>query len=110
MRDYSKLPLLTPWEAYERAQEDGTPECPVFGVEYRVRNAEAWKVIETLLRQDDVRRIIVASFGLRRFADSLDTINMLRARGWETKQVEARVTLNGDRYDAAALQASHDGK
>lgn len=75
-----------------------------------MRNAEAWKAIETLLRQDDVRRIIIASFGLRRFADSLDTINMLRARGWKTKQVEARVTLNGDRYDVSALQASHDGK
>lgn len=110
MRDYSQLPLLTPWEAYERAQEDGTPECPVFGVEYRVRNVEAWKAIETLLRQDDVRRIIVASFGLRRFANSLDVINMLRARGWKTKQVEARVTLNGDRYDVQALQAVHDGK
>lgn len=110
MRDYSKLPLLTPWEAYERALEDGTPELPLFGVEYRVRNVESWKVIETILRQDDVRRIVVASFGLRRFADSLDTINMLRARGWETKQVEAQVTLNGDRYYVLALQASHDGK
>ena len=110
MRDYSKLPLLTPEEAYERAVELGGEGCPIFGPDYRVRNLEAWKAIETLLRQDDVAQVIVASFGLRRFSDSLDAINMLRNRGWQTRQISIEVQLDGRRVEVMALKAAYVGR
>lgn len=107
MRDYSKLPLLTPEEAYGRAVELGSAAQPVFGVDYRVRNLEAWKAVETLLRQDDVSQIVVTSFGLRRFSDSLDAINMLRSRGWGTRQISVEVQLDGRRTEVTALKATY---
>lgn len=109
MRDYSKLPLLTPEEAYERAAELGGEGCPLFGPDYRVRNLESWKAVETLLRQDDVSQVIVASFGLRRFSDSLDAINMLRRRGWQTRQINIEVQLDGRRAEVMALKAVYIG-
>ena len=108
MRDYSKLPLLTPEEAYERATTD-CPDRPCFGVEYRVRNLEAWKAIETMLRQDDVSKITVASFGLRRFSDSLDAMHMLRDRGWQTYQISLRAQVDGRLTEIMALEATHCG-
>lgn len=109
MRDYSKLPLLTPEEAYERAVELGGDDCPSFGLDYRVRNLESWKAIETLLRQDDVSQVIVASFGLRRFSNSLDAINLLRSRGWQTRQIRIEVQLDGRRAEVMALKAVYVG-
>lgn len=109
MRDYSKLPLLTPEEAYERAVELGGRDCPLFGPDYRVRTLESWKALETLLRQDDVAQFVVASFGLRRFSDSLDAINMLRSRRWETRQISIEVQRNGRRVEAMALKAVYVG-
>lgn len=109
MRDYSKLPLLTPEEAYGRAVELGGADCPLFGVDYRVRNLESWKAVETLLRQDDVSEAVIASFGLRRFPDSLDAINMLRSRGWKTRQISIQVQLDGRRTEVMALRASYLG-
>lgn len=106
--DYSKLPLLTPEEAYERATTD-CPDRPCFGVEYRVRNLEAWKAIETLLRQDDISEITVASFGLRRFSDSLDAMNMLRDRGWRTRQISLRTQIDGRLTEIMALKATYSG-
>lgn len=108
MRDYSKLPLLTPEEAYERATTD-CPDRPCFGVEYRVRNLEAWKAIETMLRQDDIAEITVASFGLRRFSDSLDAMHMLRNRGWQTHQISLRAQVDGRLTEIMALKATHRG-
>lgn len=108
MRDYSKLPLLTPEEAYERATAD-CPDRPCFGVGYRVRNLEAWKAIETMLRQDDVSEITVASFGLRRFSDSLDAMNMLRGRGWHLRQMSLQAQVDGRRSEIMALKAVYAG-
>lgn len=109
MRDYSKLPLLTPEEAYVRAVELGGEDCPLFGPDYRVRNLESWKAVETLLRQDDVPKAVIASFGLRRFSDSIDAINMLRSRGWATRQIGIKVQLDGRRVEVTALQATYIG-
>jgi len=108
VRDYSKLPLLTPEEAYERATAD-CPDRPCFGVEYRVRNLEAWKAIETMLRQDDISEITVSSFGLRRFSDSLDAMNMLRDRGWSTYQISLPAQVDGRRAEIMALKAVYEG-
>lgn len=110
MRDYSKLPLLTSEEAYERAVELGGEDCPFFGPDYRVRNLESWKAVETLLRQDDVSKVVIASFGLRRFSDSLDAINMLRSRGWQTRQISIEVQLDGRRVGVMALKAAYVGR
>ena len=49
MRDFDNLPLLTPYEAFERAWETDRRR-PTFDFDYRVRGPKAWKTIETLLR------------------------------------------------------------
>lgn len=106
MRDYEKLPLMTPREAYDRAWETAPDGVPHFGVEYRVRNLDSWRAIETMLREDDVSKIVVASFGLRRFVATLDAIEMLRNRGWTVTQTTLRVYLHGATREVSAIEAA----
>lgn len=108
MRDFDKLPLLTPEEAFERAR-DTDRERPLFDLGYRVRNPAAWKVIDTLLRQYDVRTILIASFGLKSLDDALDVLSMLSDRGWRIWQTTANVYVGGTRRTVQAFKAKHHG-
>ena len=109
MRDFDKLPLLTPEEAFERAWEEGGSAHPVFDRGYRVRGLNDWKAIETLLRQNDVPDITVASFGLKSFEEILDVIAMLHERGWHIWQTSAKVYVGGELKDVPAIRAHYCG-
>ena len=109
MRDFDKLPLLTPEEAFERACEEGGSAHPMFDHSYRVRGLEAWKAIETLFRQYDVSDFIVASFGLRRFEEILRVLDMLHERGWRLWQTSANVYVNGEKRPVQAIRAHYRG-
>lgn len=109
MRDFDDLPLLTPEEAFERAWEEGGSAHPVFGRGYRVRDLNSWKAIETLLRQNDVPDITVASFGLKRFEDNFDVFAMLSKRGWHLWSTAANVYVDGERKIAQAIRAHYSG-
>lgn len=109
MRDFDKLPLLTPEEAFERAWVDGGSSHPVFDRGYRVRDLNAWKAIETLLRQNDVPDFTIASFGLKRFEEILDALAMLHERGWHLWQTSAKVYVGGELRTAQAIRARYRG-
>lgn len=109
MRDFNELPLLTPEEAFERAWEAGGSAHPVFDRGYRVRDLNSWKAIETLLRQNDVPDVTVASFGLRGLEEILDAIAMLHERGWHLWQTSANVYVDGERKIVQAIQARYRG-
>lgn len=109
MRDFDKLPLLTPEEAFERAWEEGGSDHPVFDRGYRVRGLGSWKAIETLLCQYDVRDITVASFGLKRFEEILDAVAMLHERGWRLWQTSANVYVDGKKRPVQAIRAHYRG-
>ena len=109
VRDFDKLPLLTPEEAFERAWEEGGSAHPVFDRGYRVRGLNDWKAIETLLRQNDVSDIAVASFGLRRFEEIFDVFAMLSERGWHLWQTAANVYVGGERKTVQAIRAHYRG-
>nr|DAU94825.1 MAG TPA: hypothetical protein [Caudoviricetes sp.] len=109
MRDFNRLPLLTPEETFERAWEAGGSASPVFDRGYRVRDLNSWKAIETLLRQNDVPDITVASFGLKSFEEILDVIAMLHERGWHIWQTSAKVYVSGELRTVQAIQARYRG-
>lgn len=109
MRDFDELPLLTPEEAFERAWEAGGQAHPVFDRGYRVRDLNAWKAIETLLRQNDAPDITIASFGLKRFEDILSTVLMLHERGWRPRQTSANVYVGGEKRSVQAIWAHYCG-
>ena len=109
MRDFDELPLLTPEEAFERAWEEGGSAHPVFDRGYRVQGLNAWKAIETLLRQNDVPDITVASFGLKSFEETLDVIAMLHERGWDIWQTSAKVYVGGELRTVQAIRAHYRG-
>lgn len=109
MRDFDKLPLLTPYEAFERAWEEGGPAHPVFDRGYRVRDLNSWKAIETLLCQNDVRDITIASFGLKRFEEILHILDMLHDRGWRLWQTSANVYVDGEKRPVQAIRAHYCG-
>ena len=109
VRDFNELPLLTPEEAFERAWEEGGSAHPVFDRGYRVRGLNAWKAIETLLCQNDVPDITVASFGLKRFEEILDAIAMLHERGWHLWQTSANVYVDGEKRPVQAIRAHYRG-
>lgn len=107
VRDFYELPLLTSEEAFERAWDEGGSAHPVFGLGYRVQGLNAWKAIETLLRQNDVPDITVASFGLKRFEEILDVIAMLEDRNWRLWQTSANVYVGGKRRTVQAILAHY---
>lgn len=109
MRNFDDLPLLTPEEACERAWEVGGSAHPVFDRGYRVRGLNSWKAIETLLLQNDVPDITVASFGLKRFEEILDAIAMLHERGWHLWQTSANVYVHGEKRPVQAIWAHYRG-
>lgn len=109
MRDFNELPLLTPEEAFERAWEEGGAAHPVFDRGYRVRGLNDWKAIETLLRQNDVPDITVASFGLKRFEEILDALAVLHGRGWHLWQTYAIVYVDGEKHPVQAIRAHYHG-
>ena len=109
MRDFDKLPLLTPYEAFERAWEEGGPAHPAFEHGYRVRDLSAWKAIETLLRQNDVPDITVASFGLRHFDEIVSACIMLRNRGWRLWQTSTNSYADGEKRAVQAVRAHYRG-
>ena len=109
VRDFDDLPLLTPEEAFERAREEGGSGHPVFGHGYRVGGLNAWKAVETSLRQYDVRDITVASFGLKRLGDILDATAMLHERGWRLWQTSANVYIDGEKRAVQAIRARYRG-
>jgi len=109
VRDFDKLPLLTPEEAFERAWEEGGSAHPVFDRGYRVRGLHDWKAIETLLRQNDVPDITVASFGLKSFEEIFDVFAMLSERGWHLWQTAANVYVGGERKTVQAIRAHYRG-
>lgn len=109
VRDFDDLPLLTPEEAFERAWEGGGSAHPVFDRGYRVRGRNDWKAVETLLRQNDVPDITVASFGLKRFEEILDAIAMLHERGWHLWQTTAKVYVGGELKAVQAIRAHYPG-
>lgn len=109
VRDFNELPLLTPEEAFERAWEEGGSAHPVFDRGYRVQGLNAWKAIETLLQQNDVRGITVASFGLKRFEEIFDAIAMLHERGWHLWQTSANVYVDGEKRPVQAIRAHYRG-
>ena len=108
VRDFDRLPLLTPEEAFERAW-DTDRDRPLFDLGYRVRNPGTWKAIETLLRQYDVRTAVIASFGLKSLDDALDVLSMLADRGWLVWQTTANVYVGGERRTVQAFKAKHRG-
>lgn len=108
MRDFNKLPLLTPEEAFERAW-DADRERPLFDLGYRVRGLESWKVIETLLRQYDVENAVIASFGLKGIEEIFDACAMLHERGWRLWQTTAKVYVGGELRTVQALRAHYSG-
>ena len=109
MRNFDELPLLTPEEAFERAWEAGGSAHPVFDRGYRVQGLNAWKAIETLLRQNDVPDITVASFGLKNFEEILDAGAILHERGWHLWQKSANVYVGGERRAVQAIRAHYCG-
>lgn len=109
VRDFNGLPLLTPEEAFERALEEGGSAHPVFDRGYRVRDLNSWKAIETLLRQNDVPDITIASFGLKRFEESLDAVAVLHGRGWHLWQTSANVFVDGEKRAVQAIRAHYRG-
>lgn len=108
MRDFDKLPLLTPEEAFERARERGWNR-PLFDHGYRVRGLGDWRAIETLLRQYDVADAVIASFGLKRFEEIFDAFAMLSERGWNLWQTAARVYVGGELKTVPAIRAHYRG-
>lgn len=108
VRDFNRLPLLTPEEAFERAREMGWNR-PLFDLDYRVRGLGDWKTIEALLRQYDVEDAVIASFGLKSFAEILDVIAMLHERGWHVWQTSAKVYVSGELRTVQAIQARYRG-
>lgn len=108
MRDFYKMPLLTPEEALERAMEMGWNR-PLFDHDYRVGGLEAWRAIETLLRQYDVEDAVIASFGLKNFEDILDATAMLHDRGWGLWQTSANVYVGGELRTVQAIRARYLG-
>ena len=109
MRDFDELPLLTPEEAFERAWEEGGSAHPVFDRGYRVRGLNSWKAIETLLRQNDVGDVTIASFGLKNLGEIMDSIAMLHERGWRLWQTSANVYVDGKKRAVQAIRASYRG-
>lgn len=108
VRDFNRLPLLTPEEAFERAREMGWNR-PLFDLDYRVRGLGDWKTIEALLRQYDVEDAVIASFGLKSFEETLDVIAMLHERGWHVWQTSAKVYVSGELRTVQAIQARYRG-
>ena len=108
MRDFDKLPLLTPEEAFERALEMGWKR-PLFDHGYRVRGLNDWRAIETLLRQYDVEDSVIASFGLKRFEEIFDASAMLHERGWHLWQTSANVYVGGELRTVPAIRAHYRG-
>lgn len=108
VRDFNRLPLLTPEEAFERAREMGWNR-PLFDLDYRVRGLGDWKTIEALLRQYDVEDAAIASFGLNSFEEILDVIAMLHERGWHIWQTSAKVYVSGELRTVQAIQARYRG-
>ena len=106
MRDFDKLPLLTPEEAFERAREMGWNR-PLFDHGYRVRGLEDWEAIETLLRQHDIGDAVIASFGLKRFEEIFDAFAMMSDRGWSLWQTSAKVYADGELRAVPAIRASY---
>ena len=108
VRDFNRLPLLTPEEAFERAREMGWNR-PLFDLDYRVRGLGDWKTIEALLRQYDVGDAVIASFGLKSFEEILDVIAMLHERGWHLWQTSAKVYAGGELKPVQAIRAHYPG-
>lgn len=108
MRDFDSLPLLTPEEAFERAREMGWNR-PLFDHDYRVRGLEAWRAVETLLRQYDIEDAVISSFGLKNFEDILDATAMLHERGWSLWQTSAKVYIGGELRTVQAIRAHYRG-
>lgn len=108
VRDFDRLPLLTPEEAFERAREMGWNR-PLFDHGYRVRGLYSWKAIETLLRQYDVEDMVIASFGLKHFEEILDATAMLHERGWRLCQTSAKVYVEGELREVQAIRAHYSG-
>ncbi len=108
VRDFDKLPLMTPEEAFERAREMGWNR-PLFDHGYRVRGLNDWRAIETLLRQYDVEDAVIASFGLKRFEDIFDAFAMLFERGWRLWQTAAKVYVGGELKTVPAIRAHYRG-
>lgn len=109
VRDFDKLPLLTPEEAFERAREEGGSAYPVFDHGYRVRGLGDWKAIETLLRQYDVEDAVIASFGLKHFEEIFDAFAMMSERGWRLWQTSANVYVGGELRTVPAIRAHYRG-
>lgn len=108
MRDFDKLPLLTPEEALERAREMGWNR-PLFDHGYRVRGLNDWRALETLLRQYDVEDAVIASFGLKGIEEIFDACAMLRERGWRLWQTTAKVYVCGELRTMQAIRAHYRG-
>lgn len=108
VRDFNRLPLLMPGEAFERAREMGWNR-PLFDLDYRVRGLGDWKTLETLLRQYDVEDAVIASFGLKSFEETLDVIAMLHERGWDIWQTSAKVYVGGELRTVQAIRAHYCG-
>lgn len=108
VRDFDKLPLLTPEEAFERAREMGWNR-PLFDHGYRVRGLNDWRAIETLLRQYDVEDAVIASFGLRRFEEIFDAFAMMSERGWRLWQTSANAYVDGELRTVPAIGAHYRG-
>ena len=108
VRDFNRLPLLTPEEAFERAREIGWNR-PLFDLDYRVRGLGDWKTIEALLRQYDVGDAVIASFGLKSFEEILDVIAMLHERGWHIWQTSAKVYVGGELRTGQAIRVHYRG-
>ena len=108
MRDFGKLPLMTPEEAFERAREAGWNR-PLFDHGYRVRGPGDWKAIETLLRQYDVEDAVIASFGLKRFEEIFDASALMSERGWRLWQTSANVYVDGELRTVPAIRAHYRG-
>lgn len=108
MRDFDKLPLLTPEEAFERAMEMGR-DRPLFDHGYRVRGLNDWRAIETLLRQYDVEDLVIASFGLKGIEEIFDACAMLHERGWRLWQTTAKVYVGGELRTVQAIRAHYRG-
>lgn len=108
MRDFDKLPLLTPEEAFERAMEMGWNR-PLFDHGYRVRGLNDWRAIETLLRQYDVEDAVIASFGLKRFEEIFDAFAMMSERGWRLWQTSTNAYVDGELRTVPAIGAHYRG-
>lgn len=80
---------------------------PVFDLGYRVRDLNAWKAVETLLRQNVVPDITITSFGLRHSTDILDAVAMLHDRGWRLWQTSANAYVDGEKRPVQAVRAHY---